>query len=498
MKKYIMSIDQGTTGSTILILDKDLNVIAKNNREFPQIYPKPGWVEHNPEDIWQSILTSMEQAFAQGKIDPNEISAIGITNQRETTVIWEGEQGNPVHNAIVWQCRRTAGHCEKLKKDGYENLFRKKTGLVLDPYFSGTKISWLLENVDQLREKAQSGKAKFGTIDSYVVYKLTGGKAHVTDVSNASRTLLMNLESLEWDDELLKILKIPREMLPKISPSSFVYGETKGVPGLPDAIPISGIAGDQQAALFGQACFQPGDSKCTYGTGSFLLINTGNKAIPSKRGMLTTVGWKIADQVTYALEGSTFIAGAAVQWLRDGLKIISNAKEVENLAKEVPDHDGVYFVPAFVGLGAPYWRANAKGIIYGITRGTSKAHIARATLEGIAFQIADLIGAMEEDFGKKISLLKVDGGAAVNNLLMQFQSDITNRTLIRPTLIETTALGSAFLAGLATGFWMNTSIIQKTWKVDQEFRPQISENERHLRLTEWRQVIDNTLGITRD
>ena len=489
MSQYVMSIDQGTTGSTVLILDQALNVKAKQNVEFPQIYPKPGWVEHNPEDIWQSVLKAMSLAFKESGISASDLAAIGITNQRETAVLWEGKEAKPLHNAIVWQCRRTADICQKIKDDGHEKTIRQKTGLVVDAYFSGTKITWMMDHVKGLREKAQRGDVYFGTVDSFLVFKLTAGAAHVTDVSNASRTMLMDLKTLAWDDTLLDILQVPKNILPQIMPSSYVYGQTKNVPGLPDGIPIAGIAGDQQAALFGQACFEPGQAKCTYGTGSFLLINTGSKPIFSDQGILTTVGWKIGDKVSYALEGSVFIAGAAVQWLRDGLQLIQSSAEIEELAQSVEDSGGIYFVPALAGLGAPYWNPNARGIITGLTRATTRAHLARATLEGIAFQIADLIGQMERDYGQKISDLRIDGGACANNLLMQFQADITQRTLRRPTVIETTALGSAFLAGLATNFWQSPASIQETWKEDRTFTSQMNETTRQERLKAWKQAV---------
>ncbi len=484
-----MAIDQGTTGTTVVLLDKGLNLRAKVNNEFPQHYPQPGWVEHDPEEIWQCTVKTMEEAIRAADVDPMEIAAIGITNQRETTVLWDRATGRAVHKAIVWQDRRTAPFCGQLKKKGLEKKIRRKTGLVLDPYFSGTKITWILDHVPGLRKRAATGEIAFGTIDSYLVWKLTGGKSHVTDVSNASRTLLMNLETLDWDPELLKILRVPATILPLIRSSSEVYGTTAGVDGLPDGIPVSGIAGDQQAALFGQACFGAGEAKCTYGTGSFLLMNTGNKIVHSRSGMLTTVGWRVNGSVTYALEGSAFIAGAAVQWLRDGLRVISKSSEVEGLAASVPDSGGVTFVPGFVGLGAPHWRPEARGLIGGMTRGTTLAHIARATLEGIAFLQADILTAMQKDLGKKLKVLKVDGGATVNNLLMQFQADILGVPLVRPKMIETTALGAAFLAGLAVGIWKDQKEIAAHWKEDRTFTPQMSKKEVTAHLERWRKAV---------
>ncbi len=489
MKDIILSIDQGTTGTTVLLLDRNLNILSKENNEFPQHYPQPGWVEHDPEEIWQCTLKTIEEVVRASDIDPGRIAGIGITNQRETTAVWEKSSGRPVHPAIVWQDRRTASICEKLKKKGLESKIKKKTGLVLDPYFSGTKLTWLLDHVEGLRKKSLEGDIAFGTIDTYLTWKLTGGKAHVTDVSNASRTLLMNLQTLAWDPELLKIFRVPADILPEIKSSSEVYGTTFGIDGLPDGIPISGIAGDQQAALFGQACFNAGEAKCTYGTGSFLLMNTGKKIIPSKSGMLTTVAWKLNGQVTYALEGSAFIAGAAVQWLRDGLKMIHKSSDIETLAASVEDSGGVTFVPGFVGLGAPHWRPHARGTISGMTRGTTNSHIARACLEGIAFLQYDILMAMQKDLGKRLKTLKVDGGACVNNLLMQFQSDILGVKLVRPKMIETTALGAAFLAGLAVGLWKDQKEIAAHWKEDATFNPKMSKKDVTHHIRRWSEVV---------
>jgi len=487
--RYVLSIDQGTTGSTVVVLDEQIRVLAKVNQEFPQIYPQPGWVEHDPEAIWSSVLTALRRALDEAKIDTAQIAGIGITNQRETTIIWERATGRPVHNAIVWQDRRTAGLCEQLKRDGVQPLFQQRTGLVLDPYFSGTKVRWILDNVPGVRARAEAGELAFGTVDTYLIWRLTGGAAHVTDASNASRTLLYNLHELAWDKELLALLHVPASLLPAVRPSSERYGVTRGVPGLPDGIPVAGCAGDQQAALFGQACFAAGDAKCTYGTGAFLLVNTGDRPVASKHGLLTTVAWRIGDRTAYALEGSAFIAGAAVQWLRDGLKLIRSAGEIEALARQVPDSGGVVFVPALVGLGAPHWRPDARGAIVGITRGTTAAHLARATLEGIALQIHDLVEAMCADRGEALSAFKVDGGATANDLLMQLQADILDREIIRPQVTETTALGAAFLAGLATGVWQSPDEITAAWKVDRSFRPAMTATQRSAHLARWAKAV---------
>lgn len=489
MKDLILAIDQGTTGTTVAILDRDLNLIAKEDNEFPQHYPQPGWVEHKPEEIWEGTVKTIEEALRAGDLDPNRIAGIGITNQRETTVLWERAGGRSVHNAIVWQDRRTAPTCERLKKKGLGPKIRNKSGLVLDPYFSATKIQWLLDHVPGLRQRADRGEVCFGTIDSYLTFMLTGGKVHVTDVSNASRTLLMNLKTLEWDPELLKIFRVPATILPKISSSSEIYGYTQGVDGLPDGIPVCGIAGDQQAALFGQACFCEGEAKCTYGTGSFLLMNTGKKIVRSRFGMLTTVAWKLNGQVSYALEGSAFIAGAAVQWLRDGLRMIQRSSDIESLAASVPDTGGVIFVPAFVGLGAPHWNPEARGMIAGMTRGTTAAHVARACLEGIALLQYDILQAMQKDLGKRLKILKVDGGASVNNTLMQFQSDILGVELSRPQTVETTALGAAFLAGLAVSLWKSPEEIAAHWKENRRFKPQMSKKEVAAHVARWREAV---------
>ncbi|MBI4041696.1 MAG: glycerol kinase GlpK [Deltaproteobacteria bacterium] len=494
MHSHILAIDQGTTGTTALLVDQKLSIVGKATIEFPQIYPQPGWVEHNLNDIWDSTLKAIHHVFEISSIEPSQIAAIGITNQRETTCLWNKKTGAPYGNAIVWQCRRTAPLCETLKKEGKEDLFRKKTGLLLDPYFSGTKIKWLLDKHPVLHQKIQQNLVAFGTMDSFLVSKLSNLALHVTDPSNASRTLFMNLETLTWDEELLDILKIPKEILPVIRSSSEIYGKTKNVPGLPDGIPIAGIAGDQQAALFGQACFEEGHAKCTYGTGSFLLVNTGNKIISSKNNLISTVAWKIRDQATYALEGSAFIAGAAVQWFRDGLKLIQKSADIEALAQSVPSTDGVVFVPALTGLGAPHWRADARGLFCGITRGTTNAHLARAVLEGIAFQNYELVQAMQKDMNREISLLKVDGGASKNNLLMQFQSNLLNRIIIRSKIIETTAFGAACLAGLGIGLWKNLGDLQHAWQKDRAFTPRMSNEEKAAHLQKWEVAIRKCLA----
>ncbi len=490
MAQHILSIDQGTTGTTVMVVDKRLAVKAKVNLEFRQIFPKPGWVEHNLEDIWATVVKAIPKALAQAKVKATDIAAIGITNQRETTGVWERSgKKRPIHNAIVWQCRRTADVCEALKAQGKENYVRERTGLVLDPYFSGTKIAWILDHVPGARARAERGELAFGTIDTFLTWRLTGGAAHVTDVSNASRTLLFNLRTLEWDHDLLDLFNVPRQVLPAVKSSSEIYGTTKGVKGLPDGIPVAGMAGDQQAALFGQACFEPGDAKCTYGTGAFLLMNVGKRPVMSQRGLLTTVGWKVGGEVVYALEGSAFIAGAAVQWLRDGLKLIKKSADVEALAKTVKSSGDVVFVPALAGLGAPHWRSSARGLVGGITRDTNSGHLARATLEGIGFQVFELADAMRSDAGTALKEFKVDGGASANDLLMQFQTDLLGVPVVRPKMIETTAFGAAFLAGLAVGLWPSKDEIRKVWKADKRFAPKMSFEERERHLAKWRKAV---------
>ncbi|HEY5950279.1 MAG TPA: glycerol kinase GlpK [Kofleriaceae bacterium] len=468
--RHVIAIDQGTTGSTVLVLDEQLQVRGRGYKEFRQIYPKPGWVEHDPEDIWSSVTAALAKAM-EG-IDAASVAAIGITNQRETAVIWDRKTGKAAHNAIVWQDRRTADRCSELKAQGKEARVKQLTGLTIDPYFSGTKVSWMLQHVPGLAAAARDGSLAFGTIDSFLLWRLTGGAVHASDVSNASRTLLFDIKELTWSDELLELLGVPRALLPEVVASSGPVGVTKGVPGIRDGVPIAGLAGDQQSALFGQTCFAPGDAKCTYGTGAFILMNTGEWPVQSKAGLLTTVAWKLhTGELRYALEGSAFIAGAAVQWLRDGLGIIKSASEIEELARSVPESGGVIVVPAFAGLGAPHWRPDARAAITGITRGTTKAHLARATLEGIALQNVDILRAMERDAGRPLTMLKVDGGAAANDLLMQFQSDVLGVEIARPELVESTALGAAFLAGLGTGVWKDLDTVRATWREQRRFKP---------------------------
>ncbi|MBT3217756.1 MAG: glycerol kinase GlpK [Proteobacteria bacterium] len=469
MGDFILAIDQGTTGSTALLIDHDVQVVASQNVEFPNHYPQPGYVEHDVKEIWVSIEAAVQGALGMAGLSASDIAAIGVTNQRETSLFWDPNTGEPIHRALVWQDRRTADTCEALKEAGHEPLFRQKTGLVLDPYFSGTKARWLLDHVEGARAKAAARQLLFGTIDTWVTWKLT--KAHVTDPSNASRTLMFDLHSLEWDDELLELLQVPRAALPRVANSSEIYGHTSGVGFLPDGIPVAGLIGDQQGALFGQACFNQGMAKCTYGTGAFILLNTGSEPRTSDHGMLTTVGWRLDGQTTYALEGSAFVAGAAVQWLRDGLKIIERASDIEKLAASVADSGGVTFVPALAGLGAPYWRPHARGVIRGITQGTTRAHLCRATLEGIALQIDDILKAMSQDLGAPLAELRVDGGAASNNLLMQVQADLLGVPCVRPKVLETTGLGSALLAGIAVGFWESPDDVARTWSEDCRFVP---------------------------
>ncbi len=489
MGRYLLAIDQGTTGSTALVIDRNLTIIGKRTIDFPQHFPKPGWVEHDPREIWDSVRAAVTAVLEATAVAPADIAAIGITNQRETSLLWDKKTGIPAANAIVWQCRRTSDFCRELKAQGLEQLFRQRTGLVLDPYFSGTKVRWLLDNIGGLREKAQQGEIAFGTIDTFLVWRLSSGNAHVTDVSNASRTLMMSLASLDWDEELLGHLDVPAAILPDIRPSSEVYAETYGLDFLPDGTPIAGMAGDQQAALFGQACFDSGEGKCTYGTGAFLLVNTGTAPVQSRNGLLTTVAWQLGGTTHYALEGSAFIAGAAVQWLRDGLGMFRESPEIEALAASVPDSGGVVFVPALTGLGAPHWDAEARGVITGLTRGTTSAHLARATLEGIALQIHDLVEAMNEDRGAPLHTFKVDGGAAANNLLMQMQSDLLAVPVVRPKTVETTALGAAMLAGLAVGFWKGLDDIRHHWSEDRRFAPHIDEPRKQELLQRWREAV---------
>ena len=470
MTKYILALDQGTSSSRAIVFDHEGHICSVAQQEFTQHFPQPGWVEHNPMEIWSSEAAVIAQAISEIGVTGKDIAAIGITNQRETTIVWDAETGLPVYNAIVWQDRRTSAFCDELKARGLVDKIRQKTGLIIDAYFSGTKIKWILDHVEGAREKAEAGKLRFGTVDSWLVWQLTRGTVHVTDVSNASRTMLFNINTLEWDQELLELLDIPASMMPAVKSSSEVYGQTKTTI-FAHEVPIAGIAGDQQAALFGQMCTAPGSVKNTYGTGCFLLMNTGTKPILSKNNLLTTVAWKIGDTVNYALEGSIFVGGSVVQWLRDGLGIIRSSSEIEALAASVPDNGGVYFVPALTGMGAPYWDQYAHGVICGITRGSTSAHIARAALEGIAFQTMDIVNAMEKDAGVRLSELKVDGGASRNNLMMQFQADILDTNVIRPEVTETTAMGACYLAGLAVGFWESLDEIKKQWKAERTFSP---------------------------
>ncbi|QED28058.1 glycerol kinase GlpK [Microvenator marinus] len=483
----ICAIDQGTTGTTVILLNEKLEIKARVNQEFRQIYPKPSWVEHDPEDIWASTLATIKSACEQA--GDTDIAAIGITNQRETTVVWDRKTGKAIHNAIVWQDRRTAGVIRQLKDEANESWIQKKTGLMLDPYFSGTKVAWILDHVEGARERAERGELAFGTIDTYLLWRLTEGQTHKTDVSNASRTLLMDLEKAEWDPELLKVFRVPASLLPEICGNAQEFGKARGVPGITDGTPIAGIAGDQQAALFGQACFDAGEAKCTYGTGAFLLMNTGTKPVPSVHRLLTTAAWRLNGKTTYALEGSAFIAGAMVQWLRDGIGLIKSAAEIEELARSVESSDGVVAVPALSGLGAPHWQPDARGVIWGLTRGTTRAHIARAALEGIALQNVDILRAMENDLGKPLVELKVDGGASANNLLMQMQSDFLGRKIVRPEMTDTTALGAALLAGLGVGLYTSLDDIRANWKVDQVFESAITEAEREAHLRRWNQAV---------
>jgi glycerol kinase len=475
MDKYILALDQGTTSSRAIIFDHSGAIISIAQEEFKQYFPKPGWVEHDPIEIWSTQSGVAQQAIEKSDFSAENIAAIGITNQRETVLVWDKNTGEPVYNAIVWQDKRTSNYCDELKEQGHAESVREKTGLVVDSYFSGTKVKWILDNVDGAREKANDGDLLMGTIDTWLIWKLTNGEVHVTDVSNASRTLLYNINTMSWDADLLKLLDVPESMLPQVRQSSEVYGKTKGIFDNVE-IPIAGIAGDQQAALFGQMCTKKGMVKNTYGTGCFMLMNIGDKPQVSTKGLLTTVAWKINNKTTYAYEGSIFIAGAVVQWLRDGLKIIEKSSDVESLAASVEDTGGVYFVPAFAGLGAPHWNQKAQGTMFGITRGTTDAHVARAALEAIAFQTLDILKAMESDSGISIKELRVDGGATVNNMLMQFQSDVLNTKTVRPQVVETTAMGAAFLAGLAVGYWKDSDEIQSIWKTDASFSP-IEERE---------------------
>ena len=493
-RRHILALDQGTTGSTALVVDPDGRVLARGYAELPQYFPQPGWVEHDPEEIWSTVERAARAALGEARVSGSEIAAVGITNQRETTIVWERATGRPIHRAIVWQCRRTAPLCDQLRADGLESLVRARTGLILDAYFSGTKIRWLLDEVAGARARAERGDLAFGTVDAWLIWKLTGGGVHATDATNASRTLCLDLRTGDWDDEMLQILKVPRRVLPAVSPSAGVLGETIDLGWLPRGVPIAGVAGDQQAALFGQACLTPGAAKNTYGTGCFMLLNTGAAPVVSSNGLVTTIAWRIGGRTTYALEGSVFIAGAAIQWLRDGLGILKNAAESQALAESVPDTGGVYFVPAFVGLGAPHWDMYARGTVVGLTRGTTRAHLARAALESIAFQSRDVLEAMVADARISIEGLRVDGGAAANDFLCQFQADLLNVAVLRPRVIETTALGAAYLAGLGGGVWRSADEAGKCWALERRFEPRLDESMRATRYDGWRRAVEKSKG----
>ena len=494
-EKYIMALDQGTTSSRAILFDKEGKIFHSVQREFPQYFPQSGWVEHNAHEIWSSILAVTAGVLSEKNITVEQIEGIGITNQRETTVVWDKTTGNPVYNAIVWQSRQTVEICEALKESGYNDLFRDKTGLLIDAYFAGTKVKWILDNVEGAREKAERGDLLFGTIDTWLIWKLSGGKKHVTDYSNASRTLMYNIYDLEWDEELLDILGVPESMLPEVRSSSEIYGYTDEAHFFGHATPIAGIAGDQQAALFGQACFETGMVKNTYGTGCFMLMNTGEKAVKSENGLLTTIAWGIDGKVEYALEGSIFVAGSSIQWLRDGLRMFRDSAESEKYAEKVASTEGVYVVPAFVGLGTPYWDSDVRGAVFGLTRGTEKEHFIRATLESLAYQTKDVLDAMEADSGITLKKLRVDGGAVANNFLMQFQSDLVNVPVERPEINETTALGAAYLAGLAVGFWKDQDEISKHWHLDRSFEPNMEQTEREKLYTGWQKAVNAAIAF---
>ena len=496
-QKYVMALDAGTTSNRAIIFDVDSKIIGVAQKEFTQHFPQPGWVEHDAEEIWSSMHEVMREALEQSGLVASDIAAIGITNQRETAVIWDRATGRPIYNAIVWQSRQTADICEDLKRQGLVDEFKEKTGLVIDAYFSGTKVKWILDHVEGARARAEKGELAFGTIDTWLLWKLTGGKEHKTDYSNASRTLMFNIKTLEWDEALLKHLTVPKSLLPEVRPSSEVYGHT--IPSIIGAsVPVAGMAGDQQSALFGQNCFSPGEAKNTYGTGCFLLMNTGEELCMSKNGLVTTIAWGLDGKVEYALEGSIFVGGSAIQWLRDGLRLVDSAPDSEWVAKKVPDAGGVYMVPAFVGLGAPYWDMNARGMIIGLTRGTTKAHIVRATLDSLAYQTRDVLGAMEADSGNRLATLKVDGGAVANNLLMQFQADLLGVPVDRPQITETTALGAAYLAGLATGVWASKEELKKSWQLDTRFTPALDKKDADKLYKGWRKAVKHAANWLAD
>jgi glycerol kinase len=488
---HVLALDQGTTSSRAIVFDRDAAIVAVGQQEFQQIFPQPGWVEHDPSEIWATQLAVAIEALGRAHLRPRDLAAIGITNQRETTVVWDRETGDPVYNAIVWQDRRTADFCDRLKREGHEAFIRERTGLVIDAYFSGSKVAWILDNVAGVRARAEAGKLAFGTIDSWLVWRLTGGAAHITDVSNASRTMLFNINTLKWDDDLLALLRVPASMLPDVRASSEVYGRVSTTLGVGE-VPVAGIAGDQQAALFGQMCVAPGLTKNTYGTGCFLLQNTGERPVASRNRLVSTVAWQVGGKTMYALEGSVFIGGAVVQWLRDGLGVIRRSSDVEALARSVADNGGVYLVPAFAGLGAPHWDPYARGAIVGITRGTTAGHIARAAVESIAFQVADLLDAVRDDSAIDLKELRVDGGAAANDALLQFQADMLGVAVVRPTVTETTALGAAYLAGLAVGFWNSTDALAHHWRADRRFEPSISPSQASARRAQWREALNRS------
>lgn len=496
-QKYVMALDAGTTSNRAIIFDVDSKIVGVAQKEFTQHFPQPGWVEHDAEEIWSSMHEVMREALEQSGLVASDIAAIGITNQRETAVIWDRATGRPIYNAIVWQSRQTADICEDLKRQGLVDEFKEKTGLVIDAYFSGTKVKWILDHVEGARARAEKGELAFGTIDTWLLWKLTGGKEHKTDYSNASRTLMFNIKTLEWDEALLKHLTVPKSLLPEVRPSSEVYGHT--IPSIIGAsVPVAGMAGDQQSALFGQNCFSPGEAKNTYGTGCFLLMNTGEDLCMSKNGLVTTIAWGLDGKVEYALEGLIFVGGSAIQWLRDGLRLVDSAPDSEWVAKKVKDAGGVYMVPAFVGLGAPYWDMNARGMIIGLTRGTTKAHIVRATLDSLAYQTRDVLGAMEADSGNRLAALKVDGGAVANNLLMQFQADLLGVPVDRPQITETTALGAAYLAGLATGVWASKEELKKSWQLDTRFAPSLDQQEADKLYKGWKKAVEHAANWLAD
>lgn len=487
---YILAIDQGTTSSRAILFDHDGKIIDEAQKEFEQIFPQSGWVEHDGQEIWSSVLAVIAQVLTKTSVSPKQVEAIGITNQRETTLIWDKETGKPVYNAIVWQSRHSADIVNELKEQGYEDMIQEKTGLLIDPYFSGTKIKWIFDHVDGVRERAEKGELLFGTMDSWLIWKLSGGKAHVTDYSNASRTLMFNIYDLQWDDELLDMLGVPKSMLPEVHQSSEVYAKTVDYHFFGEEVPIAGVAGDQQSALFGQACFDPGAAKNTYGTGSFLLMNTGEKPVPSKNGLLTTIAWGVDGKIEYALEGSIFVSGSAIQWLRDGLRMLKTAPDSETYAERVESTEGVYMVPAFVGMGAPYWDSDMRGTIFGLSRGTTKEHFVRATLESLAYQSKDVLSAMEADSGISLKSLRVDGGAVGNDFLMQFQSDILGVDVDRPQISETTALGAAYLAGLAIGYWQSREEVADNWKLERTFQPTMEKDQQEKLYDGWKKAVE--------